>query len=149
MKRLLIAVLLLGLAAVMLPAQSNQLMDRMLDDERADVADATYMVLVSSGAIEEEASTSDAVGYAQQQGWLSQETAGSAPITFGQFAYILMESHGEQGGLMYRMIPGPRYAAREANFQNWAIERRSPTEEISGETALRILGNYRAAREAE
>ena len=60
-----------------------------------------------------------------------------------------MEAHGEAGGLMYRMIPGPRYAGREVVFRNWTIERRTTNEEISGETALRILGNYLAAREAE
>ena len=149
MKRLLILVLLLGLAAAVLPAQSNQLVDRMLEDEGADVGDATYMVLLSAGAIEESASTSDAVSYAQEQGWLEQATADSEPITFGQFSYILMEAHGEAGGLMYRMIPGPRYAGREVVFRNWTIERRTTNEEISGETALRILGNYLAAREAE
>ena len=148
MKRLLITVLLLGLAAVLLPAQSNQLVDRMLEDEGADVADATYMVLLSAGAIDETASTAEAYDHAKEQGWLSQEIPGNEPITFGRFSYILMEAHGEKGGLMYRMIPSPRYAAREASFQNWAVERRSPNEVISGETALRILGNYLADREA-
>ncbi|MFP4535221.1 MAG: hypothetical protein ACLFNP_05830 [Spirochaetaceae bacterium] len=149
MKRLLIPVLLFGLAAFTLPAQSNQLVDRMLEDEAADVADAAYMVLLSAGAIEESASTGDAVSYARQRGWLDEGTTGSEPITFGEFSYVLMEAHGEEGGLMYRMIPGPRYAGREVIFQNWTVERRTTNEEISGETALRILGNYLAAREAE
>ncbi|MFP4409565.1 MAG: hypothetical protein ACLFPW_13670, partial [Spirochaetaceae bacterium] len=88
MKRLLILVLLLGLAALTLPAQSNQLVDRMLEDEAADVADAAYMVLLSAGAIEESASTGDAVSYARQRGWLDEGTTGSEPITFGEFSYV-------------------------------------------------------------
>jgi hypothetical protein len=121
----------------------------MLEDEGADVADATYMVLLSAGAIDEGASTSEAVVYAREAGWLPQEVDRGRTITFGEFAYILMEAHQEPGGIMYRLIPGPRYAAREANFQEWSVERRSQDEEISGETAIRVLGNYLAWKEGE
>ena len=147
MKRLFLASLVLGYAVFFLPAQSNQLMDRMLEDEGADVADAAYMVLLSAGAVDENASTGDAVSYALQQGWLPEGVEAGQTITFGEFAHILMEAHGEAGGIMYRIIPGPRYAAREANFQNWSVERRPQDEEISGETAIRILGNYLASKE--
>lgn len=149
MKGPLVAALLLGWAICFLPAQSNQLIDRMLEDEGADVADATYMVLLSAGAIDEGASTSEAVVYAREAGWLPQEVDRGRTITFGEFAYILMEAHQEPGGIMYRLIPGPRYAAREANFQEWSVERRSQDEEISGETAIRVLGNYLAWKEGE
>ena len=149
MKRALIVVLLAGGILLSLPAQSNQLVDRMLEDEGADVADSAYMVLVSAGAIDEGASTSDAVEYAREQGWIGDETEGSDTITFGQLAYFLMEAHGEPGGLMYRLIPGPRYAAREAVFQQWSVEDRPPGEEISGSEVLKVLGNFRRARGAE
>ena len=135
---------LLGSALPFLPAQSNQLMDRMLQDEGADAGDAAYMLLLSAGTIEESESASSALSYAKEQGWLSEQTAPGDTITFGRFAYLLMEIHGEKGGVMYRLIPGPRYAAREAVFQGWTLQRRLPDEEISGEVALRVLGNYLA-----
>lgn len=147
MKRLAMALLFSWCAILVLPAQSNQLIDRMLEDEGADAADATYLVLLSAGIIDESASTADALSYARREGWLPEAVEGGETITFGVFAYLIMEAHGESGGIMYTVIPGPRYAAREANFQEWSVERRSQDEEISGETAIRILGNYLASKE--
>lgn len=146
MRRFLFLFLLFGFVLLPLAAQSNQLIDRMLADEGADVADAAYLVLLSAGSIEESASPADAVSYAREKGWLSQEIEGSQTITFGRFSYLMMEVHGASGGIMYSLIPGPRYAAREAVFQGWSRRQIAPGDEISGETAVRVLGNYLAAK---
>lgn len=149
MKRPIFLMLLFGSVLLALPAQSNQLIDRMLEDEGADVADVAYMVLLSAEAIEESATPDEALNYAKEQGWLSAKVGATDPITFGRFSYLFMQAHGEAGGIMYSLIPGPRYAAREVVFQGWSVTQRSPGEIISGETALRVLGNYLAATGAE
>lgn len=149
MKRRFFLLLLFGSVLIGLPAQSNQLVDRMLEDEGADVADAVYMVLLSGDVIEESASPGEAVNYARQQGWLPEEVTGDDTITFGRFAFLIMQVHGERGGIMYSLIPSPRYAAREAVFKEWSLRSLPPGEEISGETAVRVLGNYLATKGTE
>ncbi|MFW6250546.1 MAG: hypothetical protein ACOC47_05515 [Alkalispirochaetaceae bacterium] len=149
MNRPALVFVLLFVLAVALSAQSNQLVDRMLGDEAADTADAAYMALLSADMIEETASPQEALSLARERGWLAQEADGGDPTTFGTFVYMLMEAHGEAGGVMYRIFPGPRYAAKEAAFQNWTVQRRGSGEVISGEVALRVLGNFLAEEEAE
>lgn len=149
MNRPFLAPVLFLFATLPLFAQSNQLVDRMLGDENADLADSAYMVLVSAGMIDETAPPAEALSRARAEGWLPQGSDGGDPITFGRLAYMIMEAHGEAGGVMYRVFPGPRYAAREAAFQGWSVDRFGADEEISGEAALRLLGNYLAAEEEE
>lgn len=130
MKKFLIITLLIAgfWAPVTLTAQSNELMDVFFSRSEADLGTSAYLVLAAAGAIEESSSAEDALNWISQSGQLSKldNLDPDRMITYGEFSYLLMEVFKEKGGLMYRLIPGPRYAAREVAYQNWIIGKSSP-----------------------
>lgn len=137
---------ILGALLLILPgalfAQSNEQIDRLLSQDPAQVGQAAYLVLTAAGLIEEDSSAGEALVAAQERGLVSAQGQVDDPLQFGQFAYMLTDSFGVSGGLMYRLIPGPRYAAREVVYQGWSRSRRAPGEEISGNVVARIVSVY-------
>lgn len=123
-------------------AQSNEQIDRLLSQDPAQVGQAAYLVLTAAGLIEEDSSAGEALVAAQERGLVSAQGQVDDPLQFGQFAYMLTDSFGVSGGLMYRLIPGPRYAAREVVYQGWSRTRRAPGEKLSGDTVVRIMSVY-------
>ncbi len=61
-------------------------------------------------------------------------------VTLGQYAYILQEFFDLPAGLMYRLVPGPRYAARSLAAADIIPGRAYPGMHLSGRDALAILG---------
>mgnify|MGYP006270680465 FL=1 len=137
---------ILGVILLLVPgalfAQSNEEIDRLLSQEPAQLGQAAYLVLTAAGLIEEDSSPGEALAAAQERGIVSAEGQVDDPLRFGEFAYMLTDSFGVSGGLMYRLIPGPRYAAREVVYQGWSRSRRAPGETLSGESAVRIMSVY-------
>ncbi|MFW5694969.1 MAG: hypothetical protein ACOCYB_07355 [Alkalispirochaeta sp.] len=137
---------ILGMVVLFVPgilrAQSNEEIDRLLSQDSAQTGSAAYLVLTAAGIIEEDATPAQAVSVAQERGVLSAEARPDQPIRFGEYAYLLTDSFGIPGGLMYRLIPGPRYAAREVVYQGWTRSRRAVGEELSGDAVARIMSVY-------
>lgn len=104
-----------------LSAQSSEMMDRFYTLDHADLGTSTYLILASAGEIKESASVDDALMWLEEESlsemMLSLDAARN--ITYGELAYILMEAHSIRGGILYSIIPGPRYAAREAAYRKW------------------------------
>ena len=122
--------------------QSNQMVDALLEQDPAQLGHTTYLILSAAGIIPEAADAAVALVAAQERGWIpAGATAGDA-TTFGALAHLLMEAFEEEGGVMYRFFPGPRYAAREIAYQGWARRRRPPGERIGGEVVVRIVSVY-------
>lgn len=126
----------------LLLAQSNDMIDSILTEEPATAGSAAYVALTAAELLSDDASRDRAVQVAVEAGWLPEDTSAEQPATFGQLAYLLMEAIEVQGGLMYRILPGPRYAAREFVYQGWSPERRSPGEQVSGQFLIRVTGNF-------
>jgi hypothetical protein len=135
-------VLIFAVIATPAMAQSNEQIDSILDEDVASVGSAAYIALSAAGLVNDDTSRDRAVAMAVEAGWLPDGTAASNPATFGQVAFLLMEAMDVRGGLMYRMIPGPRYAAREFTYNEWSPERRAPGDQISGEFLIRVTGNF-------
>ena len=134
--------LLLLLAGSHLIAQSNEMIDSILEEEAASIGSAAYIALTAAEMIGEDASREQAVSAAKEAGWLPEEADAQSPVRFGQFAYMLMEATQVAGGLMYRLIPGPRYAAREFVYRGWSPERRAPGDPVTGQFLVRVTGNF-------
>lgn len=130
-----------------LVAQSNDTIDAILAEQPATVGSAAYIALSAAGLISDDASAQRAVSAAKDTGWLPEDADAGSPVTFGRFAYLLMEATGVDGGLMYRILPGPRYAAREFVYRNWSPERRAPGDTISGRFLVGIAGIFLEATE--
>ncbi len=133
---------LLLFVAATLSAQTNEMIDAILAEEAVSIGSAAYLALSAAQLIADDATPGQAVTVAREAGWLSDDATADLPATFGELAYLLMQATEVNGGLMYRLIPGPRYAAREFAYRGWAPERIGPRERVSGRFAVRVTGNF-------
>ena len=145
--------LLLCLAALCFPvsltAQSNSLIDMLLEEDEADWEKTVFLVLSAAGIMGEDQEPADALPVLEQQNWMSADKAPGDTISLGELSYLLMQAFEVRGGLMYRLFPGPRYAARELAYLNLLEEDTSPYRTVSGDETLRILGGVMEWKEAQ
>ncbi|TVQ17143.1 MAG: hypothetical protein EA382_19275 [Spirochaetaceae bacterium] len=120
--------------------QSNTVIDAILGEEVATAQSAAYLAMTSAGLVADDATPAVALRTAREEGWIG-DRGDREPVTFGEYAYLMMRAHGVSGGLMYLIFPGPRYAAREFTYRGWSPERRAPGELVSGEFMVRVTGN--------
>jgi hypothetical protein len=128
-------------------AQSNSIIDEVLDQQKADFSMTVYLVLSAARLVPESATIQESMAALTERGWLVPAD-GPAEISLGQYSYLLMKAFDIPGGLMYRLFPGPRYATREAAYLGFVTDRPTPNRSVSGEEALRILGAVLAWKEA-
>ena len=154
MKRKVVAVFLTALVALLwvgggseaLFAQSNAVIDDILANERMTYGHAVYILGVADGTIPERTSVADAHRQSQTDGlYFGYER--EDPVSLGEFSLMLMETFDVPGGLMYTVLPSPRYAARELAFRNVIQGDAYPRMAISGERAMRIIGRVLALQE--
>ena len=136
--------LLALLAACALPAaaQSNALIDRLLEQPQASFGAAAYLVLTASGDLDQEATEQQALESLSGKGWKLRAARAEEPIRLGELCFLIMKAFGEKGGLMYRLVPGPRYAVRELAYRGLVRgkvhSRRLPT----GQEIVQLLSSF-------
>lgn len=133
-------------AAAGLYAQSAKEVDLLLADPGVSYARAARYILPAAGILPAAASEADAFKAALEKGWLPEEAAASSPIRLDQGAYLVMRAFSLEGGLLYRLFPGPRYAYRELAYRQYIQGRRDPAQSLSGERLVRILGRVLDAK---
>jgi hypothetical protein len=138
--KLWIPIVVLAVASV-LPsgAQSNAVLDQVLERDALLFGEAAYLVLVGTDRLPDTASPEEA----------AQALAGAFPdappraageaIPLGEYAYLLMQAFEVKGGLLYRIIPGPRYAARELAYRKIIRGKAHPDLPVAGAEAVQIL----------
>jgi len=129
------------LFAASLNAQSNQVVDRLLDQKVASFGDAAYMILSAAGTVPQDASPADAVAAVASAKLLAGSHSETQPITLGELCYLIMETQKMKGGLLYMIFPGPRYAAREFAYLRLVRGNAHPGRTVTGEEVIRILGD--------
>ena len=136
--------ILLGLVIICLPlflhSQSNTVIDELIEKENADWGQTTYLVLTAVELLDENEDIPGVMSALEAQQWNIDSKDAEEFITLGEYSYMLMKAFGLSGGLMYKIFPGPRYAARELDYLNFIDENKSPYRTLSGEEVLRILG---------
>jgi hypothetical protein len=133
------------LAASILPAaaQSNQLIDRLLEQPRASFGACAYLVLAASGALAQEATEQQALEELGRLGWKRLEVRqADEPIRLGEYCYLIMKAFKLKGGLMYRLFPGPRYAVRELAYLGVLRGKAYTSRYPSGEEAVQTLSRF-------
>jgi hypothetical protein len=128
-------------AVVPLCAQSNQLLDQLLDQPQASFGNIVYMTLTAVKMVPETATAEQAIQMLQQQNWKVAIRPADAPISLGDYSFLLMKAFKISGGIFYSLFPSPRYACRELGFRKVIPVDARPLRTISGEEAVRILGN--------
>lgn len=136
-----VLILAIGLVATLsLGAQSNEFLDQVLSEEELSYGSASYLVLASAGLIDADATAEDAVAHLEREGMGLPGKTAETPLTIGEYSYLLMQVYGLSGGMLYRIVPGPRYASRELSHRGIIQGRAYPGMSISAERGMRILG---------
>ena len=141
MKKYLTSIFFL-LAAFSLAAQTAADLDILLETNEVSAAQAARFVLEAvellppglSGAVAE----SVAYDRAKMRGWL--KGAAEDAISLQDAAFLVMSAFAFRGGLMYFLLPGPRYAYREMVYRRLIQGRPDPTMTVSGPLLLQIIG---------
>ena len=123
-----------------LSAQSNEIIDELLDQEQARYGLAVYLALVSVDMLPEDAIEEEAIEALKQKGWGVPIKGPEDTILLGEFAFLVMKALDLPGGILYVIFPGPRYASRELNYQRIVLGRNNPYKVLSGEDVAGILG---------
>ena len=125
-KQLLGLVLAIALtSASMVGAQSNAVMDQFLEKDQANFGISVYLVLVAAGALAEDSSPSEAlVLYAETGRRPLKNKLLDDTITAGEFGHLLFQVLGISGGIMYSILPGPWYGAKELDHKKLLPEKR-------------------------
>jgi len=124
--------LLLGLSSL-LPAQSNETIDRFLDSDKADLGTTVLFIYQASGALDHEATAQEAMDHllAASIGKRFRDHRADSPIKFKEYAHIVMDELDLPGGLMYSITKLPRYAARELTSRRWMPGKLHPGAELT------------------
>jgi len=136
---ILIILAFLLLPPVFLAAQTAAEMEAVLEYPAVTCAQAAWFVLGSSGV--EVSSQEAAFEQAVANGWFSQKASASGLINMGTLSFLMMKAFELKGGMMYRILPGPRYAFRSLVSRSIIQGAADPAMEVSGERFLLILGN--------
>ncbi len=139
---------LAAIAAPLLRAQSNEVLDSVLGEASISYGSAAYIVGTASGHLPETISPADAGPGMEQEGLGIPGLGPSDPVTLGGFSYMLTRAFGIKGGIMYRVLPGPHYATRELAFLGIISGPAKSGLPLSGDQALRILERILNRKEA-
>ncbi len=145
---LLLAFVLLG-AVLHVSAQSNEVLDALLEEETTSFGQAAYLVLTAVARISDGTTPADAAAKIAEQGWTVPARAAEEPLTLGDYSFLLMQAFELKGGVMYRIFPGPRYAGRELAYLKFIKGNTSPYRTFSGEEAIGILGRLMEWKEEQ
>jgi len=82
---------------------------------------------------------------AMANGWFPKGTVSDESITLGKLSFLMMKAFDMRGGMMYAMLPGPRYAFRSMVSRSLIQGAADPSMTVSGERFLLILGKVLSA----
>jgi len=145
---LLLAFIMVG-AVLHVCAQSNEVLDTLLEEETTSFGQAAYLVLSASARIPDDTSPAEAAAEMAGQGWKVPTRAAEETLTLGEYSFLLMQAFELKGGVMYRIVPGPRYAGRELGYLQFIKGNTSPYRTFSGEEAIGILGRLMEWKEEQ
>lgn len=141
MKRLLLMGLCLAsLGVANLASQSNEFLDVLIGAPTVRGDQAAYLVLVASENLPEDADQTRAFEMLGDLGWVPGGMTAESVVTWSDLAYMCMKAFGMNGGILYRLFPGPRYAYREMRYQGILQGRMDPGTPVDGTGALRLAG---------
>jgi len=130
-------------------AQSNELIDKLLSEKEAAFGDTAMIVLSAGGVLTEKAAVDDALKYISENYRRFPGKSADSSITASEFSFLLMKTLKLKGGIMYMLIPGPRYAYKELVYRKAISPKGGPYRKIAGEDVIRSLRDVLDAEEAE
>jgi hypothetical protein len=141
--------ILIALSIPVLYAQRNEQIDLLMEQENATFGSAVYMVLVAAEYCTETVSLADALKTLEGKDWDFGPKMVDDAITLGEYSYLLMKAFNIPGGIMFNIIPGPRYAVRELVYLKLILEDPEPGRLLSGEEVMTMLTRVLDWKEGE
>jgi hypothetical protein len=139
MKKAWAVLALLALFVLPAAAQSNAILDQILENPRLNYGQAAYLVLTASGKLPESVAPAAAADALEGLGWRIEARAAEDPVSLGEYSWLLMRALELKGGVFYHLFPGPRYAARELAYRRLIQGKAHPGRPVGGEEAVRLL----------
>ena len=145
-KLLILIAGILIILPVYLYSQTAADLEAVLETSAVSCAQATRFIVASSGsaASVDTASEESSYEWARSNGWLDSAAA-SDPITLDKLSFLIMKAFDMKAGMMYSLLPGPRYAYRSMVSRNFIQGAADPAMTVSGERFLLILGKVLSA----
>ncbi len=148
-RKVFISLLILLIASAPIASQAPERMDELLEQDALDRGQAAYIAAASAGVVDPDASDETALEALVELGFSSERAEEpQAQVRLDEFSYMSMLAHDISGGLMYTILPGPRYAYRELRHEGVFSRGGDPATEVSGEYALRTVGRVLSITEA-
>jgi len=132
-------VLWLGSAALV-AAQSNALVDQLLDQSPATLGLTSYLILASTGQVAPDADPAAAFEAAQAARWIPAKAAAEDPVTIETLSFLVMKAKKVGGGVMWTLLPSPRGAFNELVFLG-IVPPGNPARPVAGDEVIRVLND--------
>jgi len=131
------------LSPALLQAQTAAELEAVLENPAITYSQAAWFVYASAGTTVsmDGVDFQEAFDRAMSNGWLTKKAAPDDPIKLGAVSFLMMKAFGIKGGLMYMILPGPRYAFRTMVSRSLIQGGADPGMKVNGERFLFILGN--------
>ena len=122
-------------------AQTAAEMDRLLEKEKISSGEAARFVLEVAGllppGVSGQAAENAAYDIAKSKGWITKGV--NEKLSLQETAFLIMSAFQLQGGVLYTLAPGPRYAYREMVYRRLIQGRADPDMSVSGQRLLHII----------
>lgn len=148
-RTVLVAAAMIVLGGAYAAAQSNEVIDALLGRDVADFGSSLQLILSAGHRVDENASVADAYATFQSLGWRLQSKGIDDSLTAKELSYLIMRSLGLTGGIMYTILPSPRYAFRELVYVGIISRQVPPGRIVSGQQVVRYLGAVLRLTEAQ
>ena len=124
--------------AVTVGAQSNDVIDRFLEQNEAYIDTTIYLAMIAGDRSPDSVSVESAVR--DFDGEFTRPTMKGGVLTVGDFAAVVVQTLDIPRGIMSRIFSGPRYATRDLKALGIIPNSASQFDTLSGEGALSLLG---------
>ncbi len=119
MKKVVVRLVALLFSVLPLTAQSNTVIDALLDSREAAFGDAAYLALSAARIIPEKATPDDAVWALQARDLGVAGRSAKEPITLGEYSFLLMKVFGMRGERVFPTSSWTRMEYAGASTSSW------------------------------
>lgn len=101
--------------------QSDEILDKLYEQEDAQTLYSALIVLQATGDLSEDATTDDARAFLEDSKWGKSILEDGEYITTGGFSLLVMEAFDLPHGLIYNIFPNKRYALKEMVYRSYIL----------------------------
>ena len=139
MKRFIFVVLCFSLSIYTLPAQSNQMIDTLLNTQHTNLYQVAYILAYAVNSVpENEIDEAFLKLLADKEDYFLYKDS-SAAITTGELSLAIMAMLDLKGGIMYSIFKSPHYAYNELVFKGIVTKEVKEKDSFSGESMLKTV----------